>query len=95
MSYTNIITADTTSPDGLVNEIWYLVDATDGDVTLTLSEKIEDGGRITVKKIDSTLNSVFVVTANGDDIEGESSLEICFQYNAARLASHSDRWWMG
>jgi len=69
-----------------------LVDASSGNITITLPEPSKDI-QVNVKKIDSSANVVTVVP-NGGSIDGESSKEISTQYESYFFISDGTNWYI-
>lgn len=67
------------------NEV-VLADASGGSITVTLPSPSESG-IITVKKTDSSSNSVVIATPNSESIDGGASLTITGQYVSRELVS--------
>lgn len=63
----------------------YLVDAESASVGLTLPAANDELNIATIKKIDSTGNSVDVVTPGSEDIDGSPSLSITNQFTAREV----------
>lgn len=90
------VSIDFVSSSGPVTDAMYviLVDATLGDVTLTLPAVSAWPGRIIqVKKIDSTVNQVIIDPAGADLIEGEATLELLFYGEAVPFISDGISEW--
>lgn len=74
----------------------YLADATGGDATVTLptAAAAGQGGRILVKKIDSSGNNVILSPAAADTIEGQSAdFQWNFPLNSYTLISDGVNGW--
>ena len=69
-----------------------LVDASSGNITITLPEPSKDI-QVNVKKIDSSSNIV-IVMPNGGSIDGEASKEISTQYESYFLVSDGSNWYI-
>jgi len=69
-----------------------LVDASSGNVTITLPEPSK-ATQVNVKKIDSSTNIVTVVP-NGGSIDGETSKEISTQYESYLFISDGSNWYI-
>lgn len=85
MAY-QLITTTPTNPLPITAD-WVDVDASGGAVTMSLPES-EVGKRITFAKIDSSSNQVTLSAT----INGESSLDIIFQYDAPTVAYNGTEW---
>jgi len=87
---TSPITSDYTVPIG---EDWAPVDATSGNVTVTLPSALEaKGKRFTVKKIDSSANTV-TITATQTIDDGASAV-INVQYESICIMSDGAEYWI-
>lgn len=86
------VTEDTTvTPAAQV----YFVDATGGNITMTLPPALTARMRYTFKKMDSTGNTVTVQRHSSDDnVEGGSSVVISSQWNFRTLASNEVSHWL-
>jgi len=69
-----------------------LVDASSGDVTITLPEPSK-AKQVNVKKIDSSTNVVTVVP-NGGSIDGEASKKISTPYESYLFISDGSNWYI-
>ena len=69
-----------------------LVDASSGDVTITLPEPSK-ATQVNIKKIDSSTN-VVTVMPNGGSIDGETSKEISTQYESYLFISDGNNWYI-
>ena len=76
------VTSDT-DLSGVISPI-VIVDATSGPVNITLPSS----GKVTVKKVDSTSNSVTLL----GQIDGQTNLVITNQYDAATVIDNSTEW---
>jgi len=78
------------------NNYIILVNATGGNVTITLPPAVAQAGRIIeIKKIDSTINRVILAAAGTDLIDGFGTLELLVQYEAVPVVSDgSAAWWV-
>lgn len=71
-----------------------LVDASSGDVTLTLpAASLIKGRMLEVKKIDSTVNKVIIDAAGSDVIDGDATLELLYQDEAVPIVSDGVSEW--
>lgn len=68
-----------------------LADASAGNITITLPSPFE-GYDIVIKKVDSTENSVYVVSAGGEYIDDVTQLDIAMQDEAYRLIGNGTKW---
>lgn len=72
------------------NELIISVNASAGNVTITLPAFATlRGSKVTVKKMDSSANSVNITGAGGVNIDGASNLEISGQYGKATIVANS------
>lgn len=72
-----------------------LVDATDGNVIITLPPIVQvlpQNSPFTVKKIDASANTVTI--ASSDNIDGAASTTITAQNNAKAFLTDGSTWWM-
>ena len=82
------VTGDTTVLPG-VNTV-LLVDASAGDITVTLPETSESDTPVVVKKVDASVNKVTV--QGNQTIDGETNQEIFDQYVAITVVSNGAEW---
>jgi len=68
-----------------------LADASGGDITVTLPSP-EKGYDIIVKKVDDSDNTVYVKSANGEDIDDVTQLELAIEGEAYRLIGDGTKW---
>lgn len=88
---TESVTVDTTA--GSYGNI--LVDATAADTTITLPSPTDIPGRIyTVKKTDSSKNSVYIATNGSETIDGETSINIKRQFTAFKFVTDGTNWFI-
>lgn len=86
------ISSTTTSSDKLSVGAVYVVDCTNGDVTVTLSNKMNTGSVFFVKKEDDSDN-VVIVDGDGIPVDGNScGIEICIQNEAYMIVRSDDGW---
>ncbi len=71
-----------------------LVDASDGDVTITLPDATERTGRFEIKKIDSSSNTVTIETQESQTIDGSEGIIIDFQYDSYTVVSNQENWFI-
>ena len=69
-----------------------LVDASSGNITITLPEPSK-ATQVNIKKIDSSMNVVTVIP-NGGSIDGETSKEISTQYESYLFISDGTNWYI-
>lgn len=78
-------------------ESFSFTDATAGPstVTLALANSVVAGTKVTVKKIDSSGNTVTVTRSGSDTIDGTTSKVISTQYETYTFVSDgSSKWWI-
>lgn len=63
-----------------------LVDATAGDVTITLISSAWTPNTYTVKKLDSTANRVILTGQSGEFIDGQTNIYLTSQYQSIKVA---------
>lgn len=72
-----------------------LVDASDGEITITLPTAVGVEGRFySIKKIDSSKNKVIIDGYGTETIEGELTQELLFKGDAPHIVSDNDEWWI-
>lgn len=72
-----------------------LVDATSGNITITLPAAIAGAGRmLEIKKIDATSNKVIIDAAGSDTIDGETSQELLYEDEALPIVSDGTSEWL-
>ncbi len=81
------VTSDSTANSGEI----LLVDATSGEVTITVIP--ENHARVTIKKIDASANKVNITSASGL-IEGEEIYSLEEQYNSIKISCDGIDWWV-
>lgn len=69
-----------------------LVDATAGDIIITMPSVAIATGSHSIKKIDATVNTVTIVPAGADTVEDDVSLIVSQQYDAPLLAPYGTNW---
>jgi len=75
------------------NNEFVLVDASGGAVTITLPSP-SSGGKVGVKKTDSSTNTVTISPSGSETIDGASSLTIDTQYQSYTLISDGTNWYI-
>jgi hypothetical protein len=84
------------SADHVVTALDYviLVDASGGDVTVSLPAASAQIGRwLEVKKIDDSVNKVIIDAAGADLIDGDATLELLFEDEAVPIVSDGVSEW--
>ncbi len=76
------------STDGVI-----LADATAGAITITLTAATGSGHLLRIKKTDASVNTVTIVPAGTDTIEGAASVVLSTQYQSATLYSGATGVW--
>ena len=73
-----------------------LADSSGGDITITLPDPTNIAGRIyTIKKSGGASNqSVFIVGAGGENIDGDTSVEIKQLYTAIKVVTDGVNWFI-
>lgn len=72
-----------------------LVDATSGAITITLPPALSYLNKIyTIKKIDSTTNSVIVDGNGAETIDNNQTVTIGFQYTTLQIVSNGIAWYI-
>ena len=69
-----------------------LVDATSGNVTITLPTAVENFAAFIIKKIDSSTNTVIVDGNASETIDGDATITIYDQYNYIEIISDGTNW---
>ena len=69
-----------------------LGDATSGSITMSLPAAANFSGSITIKKIDSSVNSVIIDAAGAELIDGQAQQNLDTQYSALTLVSTGTAW---
>lgn len=94
-AYEILKTVSKTSNFTITNETMVLVDATSGDVTITLptASSLVDTP-VHIKKTDSSSNSVIIDGNGSETIDGNTTLAIYLQYTNIMLVSDGTEWWI-
>lgn len=75
------------------DEIVIAVDATGGDVTITLPSSVTYPGRnYYIKKMDDSFNFVFVQAAGAQTIDGMNIQRLSVQYETMQIVAHDGGW---
>jgi hypothetical protein len=85
------ITADHTAT---IAEDTFLVDATAGNVTVTLPSAANTALRYTVKKADASAHTVTIAAAAGQTIDGAASIAITARWTALTLIPSGGGWYV-
>ncbi|SEL49481.1 autotransporter outer membrane beta-barrel domain-containing protein [Parapedobacter koreensis] len=70
-----------------------LVNATGGDITITLPDDVETGKKYTIKKIDTSNNEV-IINGNGTTIDGQNTITGTLPYQGWTVQFDGTRWWV-
>ena len=87
------VTTKTTNYTATTSDNVILVNASSGDVTITLPAS-SSGLNFTVKKIDSSSNTVTVASNGSETIDGSSTQVIISQYDAISLVSDGSNFYI-
>lgn len=87
------VTAETTitATSGLVV---ILADATAGSVVVNIPTAVGNSARITVKKTDSSVNTVVLTATGGQTIDGLSTATISNQYESVDIVTDNANWFI-
>ena len=89
---TSSVSADYTAT---VNDAFIPVDASSAAVTVTLKPAAEaKGKRLTIKKIDSSVNAVTVDGDGAETIDDSATAVISSQYDSICVMSDGTEWWI-
>lgn len=89
------VSAKTANYTVTVNDAFIPVDATSGAVTITLKPAAQaKGKRLTVKKTDSSSNTVTVDANGSETIDDALTQIISYQYDSICLMSDGSEWWI-
>jgi hypothetical protein len=80
-----------TSTTGLVV---ILADATSGSVVVNLPTAVGNSARITVKKTDSSTNTVVPTASGAETIDGAATASIAKQYESIDMVSNNSNWFI-
>lgn len=83
----------TTTDVTITSEAFILVDATSGDITVTLPDS-QQGRVVSIKKIDSSANSVTLQPAGSETIDGSATATISIQWTSVTLQAHDSNWYI-
>jgi hypothetical protein len=72
----------------------YLVDASGGSVTMNLPTAVGNTGMYSIKKIDSSLNTVVMDASTTETIDGQLTQTIKFQWTAISLINNNANWFI-
>lgn len=84
----------TTTITELSGEVVVLADATSGSLTVNLPTAVSNTAKITVKKIDSSANTVVIDGNSTQTIDGSLTKTIEFQYTSVTLISNGSNWFI-
>ena len=86
------ITGDTTITDA---NVVVFVNATSGAINVTMYAATSNGGRtVTIKKTDSSSNTVSVLRAGSETIDGDTSTVLYHQNESVTLVSDNANWFI-
>jgi len=71
-----------------------LADAIDGAMTITLPAVSADHVQFDIKKIDSSSNAVTVMGRGTETIDGSNTVVLLVQYDAIRVASNGEEYFI-
>jgi hypothetical protein len=71
-----------------------LVNAASGNIIANLPTAVGANFDCTVKRIDSSGNTVTIVPNGSQKIDGQSSVGIQFQYTSVTMRSDNANWWI-
>lgn len=72
-----------------------IVDASGGNITITLPEASTcQGYEFTIKKIDSSVNTVTIDGDGAETIDDDTTQIISNQYDAITVTSDNSEWWI-
>ena len=72
-----------------------MADATDGNITVTLPAVATNKGRLlTIKKIDSSANTVTIDGSGSETIDGDTTKVISSQYDSITIISDGSAWYI-
>lgn len=78
-----------------VSDVVILVDAADGDVTLTLPAVSGSAGDMKwIKRVDLSANVVTIAAASSNTIEGTASITLATTWDAAKLSTDMIDMWL-
>jgi len=72
----------------------YLVDASGGSVTMNLPTAVGNTAMYSIKKIDSSVNTVIMDASTTETIDGELTQTIMFQWTAISLINNNANWFI-
>jgi hypothetical protein len=84
-----------TSDNALITDNFIAVDATTGDVTVTLpAASTATGVVLNVKKVDSSANNVILDGNASETIDGATTLSFNVQYQSFTVVCDGTQWWV-
>ena len=88
-AYITLVTGNTTVDSG-----WdtYLIDATGGNITMTMITPVGEGGLFTFSRIDATANTVSIVGGASENINGAATFSLLSHENVT-FVSFNDQWY--
>lgn len=89
-TYSNIIVTSNTIVDAGYD--MYLIDATNGNVIMTMFEILSDGHVMIFKRIDGGVNTVSIIPNGVETIDGNSTLDLPAS-SSISLVSNGGNWY--
>ena len=93
-----VVTADIRTETGdytiLNGNAIILVDASSGVVTITMPAVTLQNNYINIKKIDTTVNRVLIVTPGAETIDGDVEVDITAAYESLQIVSDGSNWFV-
>ncbi len=71
-----------------------LVDASGGEVIITMPDVSLTNNYINIKKIDTTINRVLIVTPGAETIDGDTEVDITAAYESLQIVSNGSNWFV-
>jgi len=93
-AYTVYSPTTTTSVTETSGEVIVLANATSGNLTVNLPTAVANTAKITIKKIDSSANTVIIDGNTTQTIDGSLTKTIEFQYTSVSLISNGSNWFI-
>jgi len=85
-------TTSTASPTDTTGFVVLLCDCTGGNVTVNLPTAVGNIARFTVKKVDSSANTVTIDGSGTETIDGGTTATLKYQYESVDLVSDNSAW---
>lgn len=93
-AYTVYSPTTTTTISETSGEVVVLADATSGNLTVNLPTAVSNTAKITIKKIDSSANTVIIDPNSTQTVDGSATKTIEFQYTSVTLISNNANWFI-